>query len=243
MSADPAGRRSEMDSDLRLRMLSYYNERAAEYEEVYTLGTGSASIPDPEVFRTEAQVLAGVVCRIAHGRLMDLACGTAYWLPHYAANCSRITLFDQSERMLVEARAKADRLGIADRCVIEQGDVLAHAFGEVAYDTALVGFLLSHLTEAQERLLFDALRRMLDSSGRFIILDSAWSPERSKFNTKVERQPRRLNDGTAFEIYKRYCDESDISNWAEKYGVRLSVEHFGTAFFAVSGTFSSTSAG
>src|SRR5690606_2961275 len=108
---------------------------------------------------------------------------------------------------------------------------------------ALVGFLLSHLTEAQERLLFDALRRMLDSSGRFIILDSAWSPERSKFNTKVERQPRRLNDGTAFEIYKRYCDESDISNWAEKYGVRLSVEHFGTAFFAVSGTFSSTSAG
>jgi ubiquinone/menaquinone biosynthesis C-methylase UbiE len=174
---------------------------------------------------------------------MDLACGTSYWLPHYAANCSRITLFDQSDKMLLEARAKADRLGIADRCVVRRDDVLAHVFDQAAYDTVLVGFLLSHLTEPQEGLLFDALRIMLDSRGRFIILDSAWNPERSKFNAKVERQRRRLNDGTAFEIYKRYCDQADISSWATKYDVRLSVEYFGTAFFAVSGMFSRKSVG
>ncbi|MGE4056245.1 MAG: class I SAM-dependent methyltransferase, partial [Vicinamibacterales bacterium] len=195
----------DMDSDLRQRMLAYYDERAPEYEEAYTLGTGTASISDPEVFKAEARVLAGIVGRLACGRLMDLACGTAYWLPHYAPNCSRITLFDQSDRMLTEGRAKADCLGIVDRCVFVQGDFLAHKFDQAAYDTALVGFFLSHLTEPQERLLFDALRVMLDSSGRFLILDSAWSHERSKFNAKVERQPRRLNDGTAFEIYKRYC--------------------------------------
>ena len=97
-------------------MLAYYNERAPEYEQAYTLGTGTASIPDPEVFKAEARVLEGIVARVAHGRLMDLACGTAYWLPHYAANSSRITLFDQSERMLAEARAKAGGLGILDRC-------------------------------------------------------------------------------------------------------------------------------
>jgi len=45
-------------------------------------------------------------------------------------------------------------------------------------------------------------------SGRFLILDSAWSTERAKFNAREERQPRRLNDGTAFEIYKRYCVEA-----------------------------------
>ena len=84
-----------MDSDLRQRMLTYYDERAPEYEEAYTLGgTGTASIPDPEIFKAEARALAGIVGRFAHGRLMDLACGTAYWLPHYAPNCSRMTLFD-----------------------------------------------------------------------------------------------------------------------------------------------------
>jgi hypothetical protein len=31
-----------MDPQLRQRMLAYYNERAPEYEEAYTLGTGTA---------------------------------------------------------------------------------------------------------------------------------------------------------------------------------------------------------
>ena len=181
-----------MDADLRQRMLAYYDERAHEYDEAYTLGTGTASIADPEVFKTEARVLSGIVGQVAHGRIMDLACGTAYWLSDYASNCSR---------------------------------------------TVLVGFLLSHVTDAQEPLLFDAVRTLLDSSGRFLILDSAWSSERAKFNARVERQPRRLNDGTAFEIYKRYCDRGDISRWSRDYGVRLNIEHFGPAFYAVSGAF------
>jgi demethylmenaquinone methyltransferase/2-methoxy-6-polyprenyl-1,4-benzoquinol methylase len=230
-----------MDSDLRQRMLTYYDERAPEYEEAYTLGTGTASIADPEVFKTEARVLAGIVRRFAQGRLMDLACGTAYWLPHYASHCSGITLFDQSDRMLAEGRTKADRLGIVDRCDFLQGDFFAHEFDQAAYETVLVGFFLSHLTEAQERLLFDALRMMLDSSGRFLVLDSAWSPERSKFNVKVEHQPRRLNDGTTFEIYKRYCDQTDFSRWVSEYDVKLTIEHFGAAFYAVSGTFAEAS--
>jgi demethylmenaquinone methyltransferase/2-methoxy-6-polyprenyl-1,4-benzoquinol methylase len=226
-----------MDTDLRRRMLAYYDERAPEYDEAYTLGTGTASMPDAELFKTEARVLTSIVGEIARNRIMDLACGTAYWLPHYAANCSRITLFDQSDRMLTESRARANRLGILDRCVFLRGDFFEHGFEQNAYDTALVGFFLSHLTEAQERLLFDALRIMLDSTGRFLILDSTWSPERARWNAKVERQPRRLNDGTSFDIYKRYCDRDDISRWAREYGVRLRIEHFGPAFYAVSGAF------
>jgi len=175
-------------------MLAYYNERAPEYEEAYTLGTGTASIRDPEVFKADARVLEGIVARVARGSLMDLACGTAYWLRHYAANCSRITLFDQSERMLAEARAKASGLGILDRCDFVHGDFFAHNFATDSHATALVGFFLSHLTYARERMLFDALRTLLQSGGRFLILDSAWSPERAKFNSKVERQPRQLTD-------------------------------------------------
>ena len=174
---------------------------------------------------------------------MDLACGTAYWLPHYAPNCSSITLFDQSDRMLAEGRAKADRLGFLDRCVFLRGDFFEQEFEQNVYDTVLVGFFLSHLTETQERLLFDALRTMLDPAGRFLILDSAWSPERARWNAKVERQPRRLNDGTSFDIYKRYCDRDDTLRWAREYDVRLRIEHFGPAFYAVSGAFDRTCSG
>jgi ubiquinone/menaquinone biosynthesis C-methylase UbiE len=226
-----------VDSELRRQMLAYYDQRAPEYEQAFTLGTGTSSITNPEVFKADGRLLPGIVRRLVRGRVMDLACGTAFWLPQYASNCSHITLFDQSDRMLAEARAKVDRLGIAGRCVFVRGDLFDHAFEEHAYDTALVGFLLSHLTEAHERVVFDALRTMLGTSGRFLILDSSWSPERAAVNHKVERQPRRLNDGTTFEIYKRYCDRDDMARWAVEYGVELNVEHFGPAFFAVSGAF------
>ena len=227
-----------MDPHLRQHMLEYYNERAPEYEEAYTLGTGTTSMTDPSLFTTEATLLANIVHGFVHGRVIDLACGTAYWLPQYASGCSRITLFDQSEKMLEESRSKVERLGVGDRCSLLQGDFFAHEFSRDAYDCAFVGFFLSHLTVAQERLLFAGLKKMLDpSSGRFLILDSAWSAERARFNAKAERQERRLNDGTRFEIYKRYFDQRDLSGWANKYDVTISIEHFGTAFFAVSGEF------
>jgi ubiquinone/menaquinone biosynthesis C-methylase UbiE len=98
------------------------------------------------VFKAEARALEVVVARVAHGRLMDLACGTAYWLPHYAANCSRITLFDQSDKMLAEARAKASGLGILARCEFVLGDFFEHEFSPHSHNTALLGFFLSHLT-------------------------------------------------------------------------------------------------
>jgi hypothetical protein len=100
-----------------------------------------------------------------------------------------------------------------------------------------VGFFLSHLTESQEPQLFDVLHAMLGVSGRFLLLDSAWSDQRARFNNKIGTQTRQLNDGTSFEIYKRYCDADDIGGWARKYDATLRIEHFGTAFFAVSGRF------
>ena len=182
-------------------------------------------------------MLGGIVRRFARGRIMDLACGTAYWLPEYAPNCSHITLFDQSDRMLMEARAKVNRLGLVDRCVFVRGDLFEHAFEQDAYDTVLVGFLLSHLTEAHEHR---PVRRAPDDarpSGRFLILDSAWSPERATVNHKVEHQPRRLNDGTTFEIYKRYCDRDDIARWAARVRRRAAASSTsGPAFYAVSRT-------
>jgi ubiquinone/menaquinone biosynthesis C-methylase UbiE len=228
-----------MGPDLRDSMRRYYDARASEYEDAYVLGTGTASIPDPEVFRREASVLAGIVERFARGRLVDLACGTGYWLSSYASRCSSITLIDQAPRMLQECHKKIASRALArdalDRITIVQGDVLEHSFRPDAFDSALVGFLISHLTDEQEPQLFERLKTILDADGRFLILDSAWSPERARFNRKTERQERRLNDGSRFEIYKRYIDRQDVVEWERKYGVVTSIEYFGTAYIAVSG--------
>jgi hypothetical protein len=143
--------------------------------------------------------------------------------------------------MLDECRKKVDRLGLVERCVLLRGDFFEHGFAPATYDRALVAFFLSHLEESQELLLFGTLRKMLGSSGRFLILDSAWNLERARFNQKVERQERRLNDGRRFEIYKRYSDRSDVLAWARRHDTTVRIEYFGTAFFAVSGRFGTES--
>jgi ubiquinone/menaquinone biosynthesis C-methylase UbiE len=226
-----------MDPGLRDSMFRYYDERASEYEEAFVLGTGTASMPDRDVFRREASILTGIVERFARGRMVDLACGTGYWLPFYAARCTSITLIDQAPRMLDQCRKKMAVPGAPGQMIVVQGDVLEHPFGPRTFDSALIGFLISHLSEDEERRLFEHLKGMLDTDGRFLIFDSAWSLERARFNAKVERQQRRLKDGNAFEIFKRYIDRQDIDEWNTKYGVTTAIEHFGTAFVAVSGQF------
>ncbi len=58
---------------------------------------------------------------------------------------------------------------------------------------------------------------------------------------KVTRtQERRLNDGTTFEIYKRYLSPDDVERWIGKYGLTTRIEHLGPALFAVSGSFITT---
>lgn len=224
-----------MDDDLRDSMRRYYDARAGEYEEAYLRGTGTASIADPDVFRREASLLPAIVERCASGRLIDLACGPGFWFPHYAPRCPAITLVDQSPRMLDECRRRIAASGALSRTDLVLADVFEYPIRPRAFDTVLVGFLISHLDEAEEEQLFARMREMLDAGGRFLILDSAWTPERARYNAKVERQQRKVNDGRSFDIYKRYIDRQDIAGWTAKHGVTISIEHFGTAFLAVSG--------
>ena len=218
-------------------MLAYYDGRAPEYEEAYTAGTGTASITDPAVFTTEIAMLARVVAEFGQGHLLDLACGTGYWLPHYAPRCSRVTLLDQSPRMLRECERKVDALALAGRCRLICGDVFEHELEDGEYDTVLAGFFLSHVHEADEGEVFDLFRRVLRPGGRFLVLDSAWTDLRRRFNGKSGRQRRLLNDGTPFEIYKRYIDSRDIAAWGERHRASTRIDYFGQALCAVSGTF------
>ena len=148
-----------------------------------------------------------------------------------------MTLIDQSPRMLDECRTKIAALDATRAVSIVQADVFEYPFDQHAYDSAFVGFLISHVTDEQEQLLFERLRAMLAAGGGFLIFDSVWSPQRARFNAKVERQERRLNDGSHFEVYKRYLDRDDCARWVEQYGVSVSIEHDGTAFVAVAGRF------
>jgi SAM-dependent methyltransferase len=224
-----------VNPDLRESTFRYYDERAPEYDEIYTLGKGSTSISDPSAYIGEVGILSCLVARFCQGRLLDLPCGTGFWLPHYTQACTSVTMLDRSPNMLVECRQRVDSLGVRQKCTLIRADAFEHPFRRHAFDCALVGFFLSHLEKEQERAFFRILRTALKPGGRFLILDSAWSEERAKTRPKAGRQTRVLNDGRSFEIYKRYFDAADIERLAAEYAVSLSLHHQGRVFLAALG--------
>lgn len=223
-----------MDPRLRQSMNDYYNERAAEFDEIYTIGKPPGTVTDPELYMEEARSLANLVRENCRGGMLDIPCGTGYWLQFYAANCSAIALVDQSENMLRLGREKAADHGVAAITESIRADALEVALEERAYDSVLVGFFLSHLTDAQMDLFFRKLRNAMKPGGYVLIMDSIWSRFR-KSRPKEGTTQRTLNDGRQFEIYKRYFETADLDQMSESYGMDFDLLHEGELYIGFTG--------
>ena len=224
-----------MDNSLKESMFQYYDERASEYDEIYLYGKGTTSISDSKAYIEETDILKTVVNDICFGSLLDIPSGTAFWLPAYADKCDSIMLVDQSKEMLAISRNRAEQYGIGDRCEIAHGDIFDIDLPHNKCDTILTGFFISHLTEQEESVFIPRVKDSLNSRGKILILDSAWSQKRAATRKKEGKQVRRLNDGSQFNIYKKYFEISDIDAFGKKYNLKMEIHHFGLTFCAFSG--------
>ncbi len=219
-----------MNHTLKEEMMSYYDTRAPEYDDIY-IGKGPASIPDPALYRNEAQATGKILSTFGTGHLIDIACGTGYWLPYYAGNCSKITLIDQSEKMLSECRRRVDELGIREKCKFIQSDFFETSFEDNLFDSALVGFLIGHLSSEKEEAFFKRLPGILKSDSQLMVVDSIWSKRRQQYRQKEGVQKRDLSDGRTFTIYKRYFSKSDIEETLDRHHFQLDSYWEGDACF------------
>ena len=224
-----------MDTRLRQSMNEYYNERAAEFDEIYTLGRPPGAVTDPELYMEEARSLGQLVREHCRGSILDIPSGTGYWLQFYAAGWSSITLVDQSENMLREGRYKARDHGVEPITRFMKADALEVTFEDRSFDSILVGFFLSHVTDSQMDLFFHHLRNALKPGGRVLILDSNWTRYRGS-RPKEGTTVRTLNDGRQYEIYKRYFEGADFDRLSEVCKMDFTVQFEGKLYLAVTGT-------
>jgi ubiquinone/menaquinone biosynthesis C-methylase UbiE len=218
------------DDKIIREMMSYYDERAEEYDEIY-LGKGHTTI-DADVYRKDVAKVSELVSRFGKGHLIDIACGAGFWLPNYARNCNQITFLDQSARMLSKCKDRAEELGLADISSFIQGDFLDVNLEASKYDCALVGFLLSHLTLEQEKTFFWKLEEVLKTNPRLMFIDSAWNKRRQRYREKEAVQERVLNEGRIFRVYKRYFDKSDVEEMLKRYKFEVISYYTGEALIA-----------
>jgi ubiquinone/menaquinone biosynthesis C-methylase UbiE len=192
---------------------AYYDRRAREYDD-WVYGTGLFAGRHRPDWHEERGRLEQAVAELPAVRTLDVACGTG-WLTQRLEG--EVTGLDASDSMIAIAQEK---IPSADFVV---GDALDLPFEDGAFDRLFTGHFYGHLEE-EERLGFLTEARRV--ARELVVVDSALHD-----GVEAEEwQERVLNDGSRWEVFKRYFTPEGL---AEELGSGR-ILHAGRWFVMVS---------
>lgn len=174
-------------------MKAYYEARASEYDD-WWLGTGLFAQRDRPGWEQEREALAAALAALPPARTLDVACGTGFLTRHLAGE---LTGLDQSASMLELA---AQRLPGADLVL---GDALPLPFSDRSFERVFTSHFYGHLEEPERSAFLAEARRV---APELVVVDSALRDDVQA----VELQERKLNDGSRWEVYKRYLTAGSL---------------------------------
>jgi ubiquinone/menaquinone biosynthesis C-methylase UbiE len=172
---------------------AYYEARAPEYDD-WWLGTGRFEERDRPGWAEERAALVAAVAGLPPARTLDVACGTGYLTQHLPGE---VTGLDQSASMLELASARVPTAAFV------QSDALRLPFQEGTFERVFTSHFYGHLEEpARTRFLREARR----VAPELVVVDSALRPDVEP----VEVQERILDDGSRWEVYKRFFQPQEL---------------------------------
>jgi demethylmenaquinone methyltransferase/2-methoxy-6-polyprenyl-1,4-benzoquinol methylase len=165
----------------------YYDARAREYDDWY-LGTGLFADRDRAGWREELEQLQKTVAALPPTRTLDVACGTGFLTRHLRGD---VVGLDQSPRMLEEAARQAPK------ATFIQGDALSLPVANDSFGRVFTGHFYGHLEEVDRARFLAEARRVAQE---LVVVDSS----RAASGMDEEMSERILNDGSRWEVYKRW---------------------------------------
>jgi demethylmenaquinone methyltransferase/2-methoxy-6-polyprenyl-1,4-benzoquinol methylase len=165
----------------------YYDARAREYDDWY-LGTGLFADRDRAGWREELEQLQKTVAALPPTRTLDVACGTGFLTRHLRGD---VVGLDQSPRMLEEAARQAPK------ATFIQGDALSLPVANDSFGRVFTGHFYGHLEQVDRARFLAEARRVAEE---LVVVDSS----RAATGLDEEMSERILNDGSRWEVYKRW---------------------------------------
>jgi demethylmenaquinone methyltransferase/2-methoxy-6-polyprenyl-1,4-benzoquinol methylase len=165
----------------------YYDARAREYDDWY-LGTGLFADRDRAGWREELEQLQKTVAALPPTRTLDVACGTGFLTRHLRGD---VVGLDQSPRMLEEAARQAPK------ATFIQGDALSLPVANDSFGRVFTGHFYGHLEQVDRARFLAEARRVAEE---LVVVDSS----RAASGMDEEMSERILNDGSRWEVYKRW---------------------------------------
>ena len=176
-------------------MKEYYDTRAPEYDEWY-LGLGRFTERDRPGWLGAVEQLKQAIAALPPAKTLDVACGTGFLTRHIRGS---VTGLDQSAQMIEIASKR-----IPEAAFVE-ADAIPLPFDDSSFDRVFTGHFYGHLDSAERAAFVAEAHRV---APELIVIDSAVRPD----HDREEIQERILNDGSAFEVYKRYFDGAELAD-------------------------------
>jgi ubiquinone/menaquinone biosynthesis C-methylase UbiE len=173
---------------------TYYDRRAPEYDEWYE-GVGLFAERDRPGWEEELAVLRSVVESLPPKRTLDVACGTGYLTRHLRGE---VTGVDQSAHMIEIARTRVP----SGKFLV--ADALELPFPDASFDRVFTGHFYGHLESAERSAFLREARRV---SPELVVVDAS----RAHTGLDEEIQERILNDGSRWEVFKRYFEGAELA--------------------------------
>jgi SAM-dependent methyltransferase len=185
-------------------LAEYYQQRAAEYDEVYD---------KPERQDDLGRLRRLLPPLVAGKRVLEIAAGTGYWTEVLAATADAIMATDvNAETIAIATQRRYGRAHVSMRT--------ADAFrldgvpGE--FDVVFCGFWWSHIPRAGIPRFLAGVRARLGARTSLILVDNRYVPGSNHPITRTEPdgdtyQQRRLADGRGYEVLKNFPSREQLA--------------------------------
>jgi len=198
-------------------MVSYYAERAAEYERIYHKPERQADLRHLRSF---------VERTFADADVFELACGTGYWTEILSRTAASVVATDINEEVLEIARSKPidirkTTFHIADAYHLPD---FTHGF-----TSGLSVFWWSHVPKARLPGFLRGFHRIFAPGARIVFIENCHVEGSSTPISRTDEhgdtfQLRRLDDGSTHEVLKNFPTESELRAAVEGLASDVQVE-------------------
>ncbi len=192
-------------------LAEYYQQRATEYDEIYTRPERQADLA--ELKRTLPPLVAG-------RNVLEIAAGTGYWTQVMAPAAASVTATDLNPQTL-EVAASKDYAGASPRFLVADAFRLDAVRGE--FDLVFCGFWWSHIPRSDVPRFLAGVRARVASGTPMLIMDNMYvegsvHPIARTGPDGDTYQLRRLHDGRQYEVLKNFPTRhqlaGDLAPWA-----------------------------
>lgn len=187
---------------LNTDIVSYYKDRAREYEKIYL---------KPERQKDLLQATEILQQIFNNKDIFEIACGTGYWTERIAKTAKTILATDINDTVIEVAKSKTYSPA---EVAFQKADIF-NLPGDTKYESVFGGFIWSHIKVEELNSFLDQLNKLVVKGGTVVFIDNNYVERSNLPITDIDNmgntfQTRKLENGSIHKVLKNFPTEKFI---------------------------------